>query len=207
MKKILLLVMLSLFMINFACDGQNNLENSNELVELSTLEKDMLKHMIEEEKMARDVYGYLYEKYQIRIFGNIMQSEQTHMNRVLNLLDNYGIDNPASEEVGVFNDENLQELYDTLIDQGNQSITDALKVGATIEDVDIKDLMDFSEQTENTAILQVFSNLTCGSRNHMRAFTRNLSNYGMSYEPQYISQELYDEILENGQEQCGRRNW
>ena len=38
-----------------------------------------LQFMYEEEKMARDVYAYLYEKYEMRVFGNITQSEQMHL--------------------------------------------------------------------------------------------------------------------------------
>ncbi len=204
MKKIFLISVLSLFIYNFSCDSQeiNNVDD-----DISTSEIDMLKHMREEEKLARDVYDYFYDKYELRVFGNIMQSEKTHMNSVMDLLNYYGIEDPATQEIGVFKNEALQQLYDTLIAQGDQSLVDALKVGATIEDIDIYDLVNFSQQTDNQNILKVFSNLTCGSRNHMRAFTRNLSNYGINYEPQYISQELYEDIVNSSQEQCGRVHW
>ena len=38
--------------------------------------------MREEEKLARDVYQYLYEQWGQRVFKNIAGSEQTHMNAV-----------------------------------------------------------------------------------------------------------------------------
>ncbi len=42
-----------------------------------------LLYMREEEKLARDVYDYLYEKWNAIIFDNISNSEQIHMDRVL----------------------------------------------------------------------------------------------------------------------------
>ncbi|MEN8224479.1 MAG: DUF2202 domain-containing protein, partial [Bacteroidota bacterium] len=114
-------------------------------------EEEMLVYMREEEKLARDVYAKFYEKYDLAVFNNISTSEQRHMDRVLCLLMHYGIDDPASTEVGVFNNAELQELYNMLIDQGSASQNDALTVGATIEDVDIYDLEEYVAQTSNEA--------------------------------------------------------
>lgn len=166
----------------------------------------ILKHMREEEKLARDVYDYFYIKYNLPIFNNISDAEQRHMDRVLAILEDNGIKDPASIEPGVFNNIELQKLYDSLISQGDMSIIDALKVGASIEDVDIKDLMEFSKETKNTSILNVFEKLTCGSRNHMRAFIRILNSYDETYVPQYISETLFNEIINGNHEKCGQKN-
>ena len=45
---------------------------------LNQKEKDAIIHMREEEKLARDVYNFLFEKWEMNPFGNIRQSEQTH---------------------------------------------------------------------------------------------------------------------------------
>lgn len=171
---------------------------------INATETELLKHMREEEKLARDVYKYMYEKYGFFAFNNIMQSEQTHMDKILCLLNEYNIPDPASSEYGVFNNPDLQSLYNQLIAQGNQSLTEALKVGATIEDVDIKDLMEYMDDTNNTAILNIFDNLTCGSRNHMRAFVSNLSSYNVTYTPQFISVDVYNSIINGTHERCGK---
>jgi hypothetical protein len=131
--------------------------------------------MLEEEKLARDVYKKMYERYGLKVFSNISQSEQKHMDQILCLLNDYAIDDPAQETIGVFQNSTLQTLYDNLTKQGNISLVEALKVGATIEDVDIYDLLDFTIQTENPAIISIFENLTSGSRNHMRTFTKQLN--------------------------------
>ncbi len=167
-------------------------------------EIELLKHMREEEKLARDVYKYLYDKHKFFAFNNIMQSEQMHMDLILTLLDQYNIPDPASTEYGVFNNPELQKLYDQLVAQGNQSLIEALKVGATIEDVDIKDLVEYQKDTTNPTILAVLENLTCGSRNHMRAFVSNLKGYNASYQPIYINQATYDAIINGEHERCGQ---
>ena len=174
--------------------------------DISPNEISMLEYMREEEKLARDVYITLYAQYQLRIFDNISKSEQKHMNSILCLLNHYDIADPALEGIGEFSNTDLQDLYNSLIEQGANSLIDALIVGATIEDVDIYDLEEYMEQTSNEAILTVFGNLDCGSKNHMRAFTRQLNNNDTEYTPQFISQEEYDEIISGASGSCGNGN-
>ena len=173
---------------------------------LNENDKKILKHMREEEKLARDVYDYFYEKYKLPIFDNISNAEQTHMDRVLAVLTQNGIKDPAHSEAGKFNNIELQQLYYDLIEQGDKSIIDALKVGATIEDVDIYDLMKFTKETDNPSILRIFENLTCGSRNHMRAFIALLETYDTTYTPKYISEKLFTKIIKGKHEKCGFRS-
>ena len=100
-----------------------------------------LKFMREEEKVARDLYLAFYETWKLRIFSNIAASEQRHMDAILALLDKYGIADPASDlKPGEFADSDLQDLYDNLLAKGTASQTDALSVGALVEEVDIDDL-------------------------------------------------------------------
>lgn len=174
--------------------------------EISNQEAEMLKFMREEEKLARDVYTTLSTQYTIPVFKNIARSEQWHMDRVLCLLNYYNIKDPASEQVGVFNNPELQELYNNLVEQGSTTLVDALTVGATIEDVDIKDLSEYISQTENEAIVKIFDHLKYGSGNHMRAFSAILSNNDVVYAPQFISQEEYDTLLSGNNGPCGVSN-
>lgn len=169
---------------------------------INTDEKSNLLFMYEEEKMARDTYLYLYQKWQLVEFANIQKSEQSHMNAVENLLIKYKIDYPKLA-VGQFQNQDLQNLYNQLILQGNNSAIEALKVGATIEEVDINDLKNLSKTTTNTLILKVYSNLMCGSRNHLRAFSSALKLQNVIYIPQFISQADYDAIINSPNENCG----
>jgi hypothetical protein len=168
---------------------------------LSQAEIDGLLLMREEEKLARDVYQTLYEQWGLRIFANIAQSEQTHTEAMRDLLDKYNLTDPVTDDtIGVFTNPDMQKLYDDLTAQGSESEVAALKVGATIEDLDIKDLQELIAETDNEDIALVYENLTRGSRNHMRAFTRQLSMRGETYEPQYISTEEYEAIISGEQE-------
>jgi hypothetical protein len=174
--------------------------------ELSVDEELSLIRMREEEKLARDVYATLYDVWQAPIFNNISQSEQRHMNAVKVLIDKYNLVDPVTDStVGVFTDPEFQGLYVSLVEQGSASLVDALIVGATIEDLDIKDIQDFLAQTDNEDITAVYENLVRGSRNHMRAFTYQLSLNGETYEAQFITQEELDAIITSPRE-TGNRN-
>ena len=161
--------------------------------------------MREEEKLARDVYLHLYETWGLRIFNNIASSEATHMYAIKVLIDRYDLEDPVAEDVvGEFENENLAVLYSSLTAMGDSSFVNALSVGATIEDLDIYDLMELTVTADNDDILFTYDNLTRGSRNHIRSYTSNLSRYGVVYSPQFISATLLDSILSTPKE---RGNW
>ncbi len=157
--------------------------------------------MREEEKLARDVYAVLYTAWGSRVFDNIGAAEQTHMDSVKLLLDRYALADPAAAAVaGQFGNAALQGLYDALVAAGRTSVTEALKVGAAIEDVDIHDLRTLKATTDNADMLLVYDNLERGSRNHLRAFHNNLQSLAATYTPKYLTQAEYDAIVSTPQE-------
>lgn len=164
---------------------------------ISQEEIDGLIFMREEEKLARDVYLYLYHIWGAQVFNNIASSEEAHMEAVLTLIERYGLDDPASGMAqGEFNNPDLQALYDQLIQQGSVSLLDAFKVGAAIEEIDILDLQVQLEHTQKQDLIAVYQNLLAGSANHLAAFSRNITNQiGETYQPQYLTEEAYEEIL------------
>jgi hypothetical protein len=169
--------------------------------QLTEAEIEGLLYMREEEKLARDVYLTMYDAWGLRIFQNIARSETTHMAAVLTLIDRYGLADPAAAEVGVFTDPTLQGLYDQLVADGRQSLADALRVGAMIEEIDILDLQARLAQTENADIELLYGNLLKGSRNHLRAFASTLARQtGETYHPQYLDRDSYDSIVNSGRE-------
>ena len=118
------------------------------------------------------------------------------MDAVVLLLNKYRIQDPVGNNgVGIFSSSTLQELYNQLIDQGNVSMVEALKVGATIEDLDIFDITHTLQEIDNQDVIWVFQNLTKGSRNHLRSFYSNLISASSEYVPQYITQEEFDAIV------------
>lgn len=164
---------------------------------LTTAEKSDLTFMREEEKLARDVYTVMGEKWGNPIFFNIASSEQRHMDSMLGLLNKYNLPDPAAGMgIGEFKDHELQALYDELVARGEQSALDALMVGGIIEETDVEDIVAAISRTNKTDIKRVYTNLLNGSYNHLRAFAKQIEALtGSPYVAQVISQEEVDAIL------------
>ena len=202
MKKLTLFALVIITSVLSSCS-----DDQTEVTEtgiLSQQEEEDLKFSREEEKLARDVYLFSYDKYGNNIFNNIAQSEQQHMDQVLILLNYYQINDPASSAMGVFSNQELQDLYNELTTKSNLSIIDALEVGAIIEDLDINDLNILESRTTKSDLLSVYASLECGSRNHLRSYIGQLELNNTEYYPEFISIADFDEIINSSKEQCSR---
>ena len=177
--------------------GSEKNESTIQGAELTEAEIEGIRFMREEEKVARDVYIYLYEIYPLRPFLNISLSEQAHMDAIKYLIDTFDLEDPVGDNPeGMFQNEELQELYDALIEIGSTSREEALKVGALIEEVDIIDLQtELDSIAENEDVISVYTNLCRASEAHLRAFTGVLTLYGVEYVPVKLSQEEFDRIM------------
>jgi hypothetical protein len=173
---------------------------------LSNDEISDLVFMREEEKVARDAYLDLMEQWDLLIFANIAESEQRHMDAVENLVELFGLADPVVDETdrGNFTDPELQLLFDDLKSLGLQSMMDGLMVGALIEETDIADLQDAIGRTTHENIRDVYENLMCGSRNHLRAFVGQIGLNGGDYAPAVLDETEFDEIVGSPMEKgCG----
>ena len=167
--------------------------------DLSDEEIDGILFMREEEKLARDVYLNFAELYpDLAIFSNIANNEQRHMDSIKKLIDIYNLVDPVVDNsIGVFTNDELQDLYETLVAQGSQSILEALNVGAAIEEIDILDIKDYISVTDKLIIIRTYNNLLDGSENHLRAFVKELSMQGVTYQPQYLNEEEFNNIIDS----------
>ena len=160
-----------------------------------------VKYLREEEKLARDVYLTLGETWGAPIFANIAQAESRHMAAVGQLIDNYGLDDPVGENGrGEFENQVLAELYTKLVTDGSTSLVDAYKVGALIEELDIKDLRAAS--AENADVERLYEVLESGSRNHLRAFDARIEAAGETYVAQHLDQLEYEAIADSAVERA-----
>jgi len=156
--------------------GGGNGNGGGTTYELSQEERDGLIHMRIEEKLARDVYIVMGELWNHKVFLNIQLSEQKHMEAVKRLLDKYSVPDPlTTDSVGVFPYPQFQLLYGQYIQQGNQSLNEALLVGKAIEELDIADLTFQLTFVDNPDIIRVYQNLKAASENHLEAFLRCLN--------------------------------
>ena len=186
----LLVISLVTSFLLLACQGETptSADDSNTLIkygggngggsgfELSQEEEDGLIHMRIEEKLARDVYIVMGDLWNHKVFLNIQLSEQKHMDAVKRLLDKYNVTDPlTTDSIGVFSDPQFQQLYNQLIQQGNQSLQEALLAGKSIEELDIADLEYQLSFVDNPDIIRVYQNLKAASENHLAAFLRCLN--------------------------------
>ena len=167
---------------------------------LTDSELASLLKMKEEEKLARDVYTALNQKWNNTIFSHISAAESNHLNAIILLLTTYGGDASIGEP-GIFTSTEVQTLYAKLVSDGSAAIEEAYKTGALIEEMDINDLNQSLSSVTNANVSLVFENLVKGSRNHLRAFNRQLTTLGIVYTPVYLSQGDYDLIVNSSMEQ------
>lgn len=163
---------------------------------LSAAERDSLLYMREEEQLAHDVYAVSATIWPQPVFANIRDSEATHSAAIKALLDRYGLPDPlAGLPSGSFKSASFQTLYQTLVARSRSSLVEALRVGVEIEELDIRDITAQKVDIDNADILLVYDHLLRGSRNHLRAFMKVLTQLGGSYVPIYISQAAFDAIV------------
>ncbi|MBP6148085.1 MAG: DUF2202 domain-containing protein [Candidatus Planktophila sp.] len=136
-------------------------------------QKLQLQYLVEEEKLARDVYAYLAANVTSQKFSNITKSEQTHMDNISALLKKYNFFNPTlTRAPGVFRDAELQKLYNDLIAQGSVNLAAAMQVGVAIEELDIADLKKIMVTPAPADVKLAYDLLLKGSYNHLAAFSR-----------------------------------
>jgi hypothetical protein len=168
---------------------------------LSQADREGLIRMREEEKLAHDTYATLHKTWNLPPFANIPRAESWHMEAVKMLLDRYLIEDPISDmTVGAFQNRELQELYNQLVAQGEQSVEEAVKVGAFIEELDIADLQRLMAEAQAEDVRLVYDNLLRASRNHLRAFARQLDRYNTTYEAKHLSQDEFARIAASDHE-------
>ena len=174
--------------------------------DVAVTEEEGLKFMREEEKLARDIYLKLFRDYGVNVFSNIAASEQTHMDAVLDLMEQYNIPDSSTGVEGTYNNLELQALYELLVSIADQGLVQAYLVGALIEETDIRDIEIYKDISVSENVIAVYDNLLCGSRNHLRSFVaRYESETGLPYIAQIPElADMVDSILNTEQEQCGR---
>ena len=211
---------------NSTTDTTESISDSSDITtdKLDSAEATHLVFMREEEKLARDVYMTLSSLYpDSRVFVNIGEgSEQTHTDMIRDQLEAYGIDDPNPDtnnlptSIGVFTGKEygtyFTEKFAYLTELGSRSELDALYVGAFIEELDMHDIVecpDYIEETDNgvedcgmnytdeAPLINAYSSLVDGSKNHLRAFVGQIEAIigEGNYVAQIISQEEVDEIL------------
>jgi hypothetical protein len=193
--------------------------------------------MRSEEKLARDVYLTLDGMYPEQpVFSRIgTTAEQTHTDRMRDMLLKFGVDDPEpatlpavlppTDQIGFFENpyfaDYFSDKFQLLKGMAEVGLLEALKVGALIEELDMKDInycngvvyeaFGFPAPppafcgltvTDVRALENTLGNLLRGSEHHLCAFVRQIGpiNEGC-YEAQYLTQEEVWDIIDA---QCPR---
>lgn len=153
--------------------------------------------LLEEEKLARDVYLALYQVWGYEAFGHISENEQSHMEALIGVLDRAGAADPtAGYGAGEFATAAVQDLYAAFVEQGGESLAAALQAGAAIEEMDILDIERLQAQIDDPGLLRVLANLRQGSIRHLQAYSKSYEQEtGIAYTPQYLSQAAFDLLM------------
>lgn len=143
-----------------------------------------LRFMIEEEKLAGDLYETFSGLYPLaqypsaKPFGNIMKSEDAHVAALLTQADLVGVDvsDLTAMAKGQFVSQAAQTLYDGLLARGSVSSQAALEVGRDIEVRDIADLdAAMAAVPADSSLHAAYGQLQWASGNHLNAFERHLA--------------------------------
>ncbi|MCF6244021.1 MAG: DUF2202 domain-containing protein [Sulfurovum sp.] len=158
--------------------------NASPISELTEDAEHAIEYMVNEEKLAYDVYLNLYKYHlldsnkELFQFKNIAESSETkHMQTVEDLAAKYGLEKASDLESGKFNVPEVQKLYDTLYEMGTASPEDALKVGCMVEVTDINDLeadLLIAQESNAQDVVDVFTKLRDGSYPHYWSFDKAL---------------------------------
>lgn len=168
-------------------------------IPLTESEKADIQFLICEEKLARDVYQFAAEKYQMPVFAHKVQSEENHRTLLTGLLDTIP---PISYVYGEFPAGEWSQLFQTLKTDADVSLEKALSTGALIEELDIYDLEKRKGSTTDTAILRIYDVLIAASEQHLRSFLSQLASRSITYLPQYLSAERI-QTIKNNESGCG----
>ena len=161
-------------------------------------ERAMLVHMCEEEKLARDVYRVMFDRWGSQVFSKISNAEERRMAALEGRLGYYRVPDPIPDDAtGAFSSTPLANTYLELVDWGMKSEKDAFMVGAYVEERDILDLKHSIRLSQQPDLLALYGRLMRGSRNHLRAFVHQLENLGYVYQEQLMEQSEVDAIVDS----------
>ena len=131
-----------------------------------------LRFMIEEEKMAGDLYDAFHDQTGLVVFSRIAAAEDRHMDALLKQAELAGMDvgDLIALPAGEYTNPALQDLYAGLLATGSVSTEAALSVGEQVELADMADLNEAMVDVAGTALVGVYSDLLAGSGNHLAVF-------------------------------------
>lgn len=169
---------------------------------LQAAEPAALVRLHEEEILAHDLYVALSKVHpDLMPLRNIPASEARHRDAMAVVLGKEKISAAELPAGRRFSTPGLDPLFKNWLEEGKKSPADACRVGVRLEEHDIADLR--KAQVDFPAHKEVFAALEAASNNHLRAFHRNLTRLGGTYQPEVLTTAELKTILDGTQGACG----
>lgn len=144
---------------------------SNDSLSLLDSEAESLLYMIEKEKMAYEIYEELSAQTGLSEFGFASFLEGRQYNKLLFTAERFNLDTSSlSTEAGVFSNDEIQNLYDTLMFEASISTEAAINVAISMEENDIAYLDSAVDNAESVLLGQVYFCLENSSINQINIF-------------------------------------
>lgn len=164
----------------------------------SEVDEKLLCKMYEEEKMSYDLYTEYYNRWGLEVFNNVRESELIHTQRISELIEKHCVSQEKfvyNNLPGVYNNKEVQKLYDEYTVKGCISDISALMTAALMEETDIYELRSRMSLFTDDYVIRVLTQLEKASQNHLIAFVKDLKKSGVEYTPKVLSKKDYDSII------------
>ncbi len=170
---------------------------------LTEEEKSSVQSMMEYEKMVRDVYAIMYEKWQTQAFENLGKKASAAMAAIKLLLDRYNLENPVKDatKVGDFKNVTLQKMLNAMVSKGDKSLKDALEACAEAEEMNMAKIENALKTCDSADLKLVYETLLNETIQMLKSIVYTLSIEGVTYKPKYLPIGNFDKLM--GIEQSG----
>lgn len=167
------------------------------MIPMTETEINSVVYQRENQKFARDLYLKFNDSWDLAAFENMAESEQSHMDALLLLIEQYKLTDPVgNNEIGIFTDPELQIRFVDALEAGMTGEVDALWMAAMVQEREIVDLgAALQSFVENDHLQLIYSNLLTASEAHLRVFVQYLKLRDVEYEPQILSVEAFAAII------------
>lgn len=138
---------------------------------LTDAQKTTLAALMEEQKLAHDLYDAFANAYATSVFGCVSSEVSTQLTATGNLLTLYAVADPtAGQPPGKFTSAAIQQQYESLLAQGTTSLDSASAAARSLESTSIADLTAAATDLSAPDVLQLYANLLEASQRHLAAF-------------------------------------
>lgn len=158
-------------------------------------DKALLLKLYSEEKMAYDLYGEFYERWQLNVFSDVQQREARHVWCVEVIMNKYSAAVSAGDKKILYHDKETENLYNELSVKGCISDLSALEAAAYLKEKFISDLRTRALNVNDGYLLKVIFLLEKAAQSHFKAFVKSIRLSDSDYTPVFLTEGEFSSIM------------